>query len=59
MEGSSLKKFKVSYINYEVRGIFTSIVSAKNAPEAAYLVREGADDCDEVIQVLELQDETD
>ena len=59
MKDSSLKKFRVSYRGYDISGIYVAIVSAKSAPEAASLVREGADNCDEIIQIMRLQDETD
>lgn len=47
-------KFKVSYRGYDSGAIYTSVVEARTAPEAAALVHSGADDCFEIIQVNKL-----
>lgn len=49
-----MSKFKVSYRGYDSGAIYTSVVEARTAPEAAALVRSGADDCFEIIQVNKL-----
>lgn len=51
------QKFKVSYRGYESGAIYSMIVEAKNAPEAATLVKDGSDDCFEIIQIRPYEQE--